>query len=41
MVKILFDFNFFASVDESADTIKMSKEFVSRMEMLINEISER
>ena len=36
-----YSFNFFTSTGESEDTIKRSKEFVSRMEKLVNEISDR
>lgn len=36
-----YSFNFFASADESEDTIKRSEEFVSRIEKLINEVSEK
>jgi len=36
-----YSFNFFASVDESENTISKSKEFVSRRKKLVNEISER
>ena len=35
-----YSFNFFASTDESKDTIKRSKEFMSRMEKLVNDVSE-
>jgi len=36
-----YSFHFFASADESEDTIKKSKEFVSRMENFINDLSEK
>ena len=36
-----YSFNFFTSADESADTITKSKDFVYRMEKLVNKISER
>lgn len=36
-----YSFNFFASTDESEDTVSKSKEFVSRMKKLVNEISKR
>jgi uncharacterized protein (UPF0332 family) len=36
-----YSFNFFASADESKDTIAQSKEFVSRMEKLVYEVSRK
>jgi len=36
-----YSFNFFTSAGESADTITKSKDFVYRMEKLVNKISER
>ena len=36
-----YSFNFFAIEDESEDTIKKSKEFVSRMKELVCEISKK
>lgn len=36
-----YNLNFFASVGESEETIRRSKEFVSRIEKLINVISGR
>lgn len=36
-----YSFNFFTSGDESEDTIKKSKEFVSRMKKLLDQISRK
>lgn len=36
-----YSFNFFASENESEDTIKRSNEFVSRMEKLVYEVSKK
>ncbi|MFW6129471.1 MAG: HEPN domain-containing protein [Candidatus Aminicenantaceae bacterium] len=36
-----YSFNFFSSRDESKDTIKKSKEFVSRMKRLLDQISKK
>jgi len=36
-----YSFNFFTSEDESEDTIRRSRDFVSRMKKLLNEISEK
>lgn len=36
-----YSFNFFASTDESEDTITKSRDFVSRMEKLLHQIAER
>jgi uncharacterized protein (UPF0332 family) len=36
-----YSFSFFASADESEDTVAKSKEFVSRMEKLVHEVSKK
>ena len=36
-----YSFNFFTSTDESEDTITNSRDFVSRMEKLVHQISEK